>query len=61
MFDKLRILSQLEELRKKWLVQPKNRCVYELQARALKMALAKWEEKNGTPLNSNLDLPLDKV
>lgn len=45
MFDKLRIQNQLEILRNRWSKEPKNRMIIQLQARALKMALAKIEEK----------------
>ena len=43
MFDKLRIESQLQELRNRWTKEPNNRKILELQAKCLKMALSKIE------------------
>lgn len=39
MFDKLRIESQLAELRQKWVKEPLNRPLIERRAKLLKMAL----------------------
>jgi len=39
MFEELKIKSQLEELRKRWLKEPANRLIIERQGKALKIAL----------------------
>lgn len=46
MFEKLRIESQLAELRKKWINKPLDRPIIERQAKCLKIALEKLNEQN---------------
>ena len=45
MFDKLRTENQLQLLRTRWLKEPDNRPIIEIQAKALKNALEQIKEK----------------
>ena len=40
------INKKLEELRKKWLAEPANRGIIEMQAKILKMAMGEKKEDN---------------
>jgi hypothetical protein len=50
-FDKLRIESQLQELRQRWAKEPLNRPLIKRQAKALTLALEEYQKKENPAYN----------